>query len=225
MNGRASGAAFCGRFSLETILTGSQNPIVAVCEQTAVVDLRDWITSEHESVAGRFLDSIVASVPLERWREHADGGGSSIAFLTFHVAYHEDVAVNAVLGGGEPLLQTRRDHLGLGGLAPHVGLAESEPPELTAALDLEQLLAYSDAVHDTTATWLGDLEPSTLDASPEPAAALAHAGVDEGEVPWLYKMWTGRPASWFVQWEAIGHRVNHVGEMVSVRNRMGLSPF
>ena len=44
-------------------------------------------------------------------------------------------------------------------------------------------------------------------------------------MPWLYAMWSAKPASWFVQWEAIGHRVNHLGEMVSVRNRLGLSPF
>ena len=44
-------------------------------------------------------------------------------------------------------------------------------------------------------------------------------------MPWLYRMWEDKPVSWFVQWEAIGHRVNHVGEMVSVRNRLGLSPF
>ena len=33
-------------------------------------------------------------------------------------------------------------------------------------------------------------------------------------MPWLYRMWTDKPAAWFVQWEAIGHRVNHLGEMV-----------
>ena len=44
-------------------------------------------------------------------------------------------------------------------------------------------------------------------------------------MPWLYRMWAGKPTTWFVQWEAIGHRVNHLGEMVSVRNRLGLSPF
>ena len=27
------------------------------------------------------------------------------------------------------------------------------------------------------------------------------------------------------QWEAVGHELNHLGEMVAVRNRMGLSPF
>ncbi len=38
-------------------------------------------------------------------------------------------------------------------------------------------------------------------------------------------MWEGKPASFFVSWEDIGHGLNHLGEMVSVRNRLGLSPF
>jgi len=44
-------------------------------------------------------------------------------------------------------------------------------------------------------------------------------------VPWLHAMWTGKPVSWFVGWECSGHVLNHIGEMVSVRNRLGLSPF
>jgi hypothetical protein len=38
-------------------------------------------------------------------------------------------------------------------------------------------------------------------------------------------MWKDKPVGWFAQWEAIGHRLNHLGEMVSVRSRLGLSPF
>ena len=51
------------------------------------------------------------------------------------------------------------------------------------------------------------------------------AGVTREAVPWLHAMWQGKPGGWFVQWEAIGHVQGHVGEMVSVRNRLGLSPF
>ena len=61
---------------------------------------------------------------------------------------------------------------------------------------------------------------------PDAAKGLGEiAGVDEAAVPWLYKMWDGKPASFFVSWEDIGHGLNHLGEMVSVRNRLGLSPF
>ena len=47
----------------------------------------------------------------------------------------------------------------------------------------------------------------------------------EAAVPWLYAMWRDKPGAWFVQWEAIGHVQGHVGEMISVRSRLGLSPF
>jgi len=189
------------------------------------VDVRDWIATEHRSVCDRFQQSVVAHVPLERWVDPAGVGGSSIAFLSFHVAYHDDLAINGVLRGQEPLLADWRQRLGLGGLPPHVGLAEAEPAELTEALDLAQLLRYTDAVSQSTASWIDTLDVAALDVPPDAVARLAAAGVHEDAVPWLYSMWTGKPASWFVQWEAIGHKVNHVGEMVSVRNRLGLSPF
>jgi hypothetical protein len=42
---------------------------------------------------------------------------------------------------------------------------------------------------------------------------------------WLYRMWDGQPASYFLRWEVVGHLTNHVGEMIATRNRLGLSPF
>ena len=118
-----------------------------------------------------------------------------------------------------------RADLGLADVPPAVGLGEAEQPELTRALDLDRLVPYVTAVHDRTAGWLTSLDPSDLEARPDSAAGLSTVGISDQAVPWLYSMWDGQPASWFVQWEAIGHRVNHVGEMVSVRNRLGFSPF
>jgi hypothetical protein len=189
------------------------------------VELIEWIVAEHDSVLGRFENSVVSVVPLERWRDPAGPGGSSLAWLAFHTAYHEDVAVNAVLRSAPIRLADVRDDLGIVAIAPAVGLGEAEAHELSAALDLEALLAYVRAVHGGTAGWLAGVEPSALTAVPASADALASAGIDDTEVPWLYRMWDGKPASFFVQWEAIGHRINHVGEMVSLRNRLGLSPF
>jgi len=191
----------------------------------AIVDLRGWIVDEHAAVESRFEQSVVAAVPAERWRDPAGVGGSSIAFLAFHTAYHEDLAVNGVLRGVPPVLDAHRAALGLDGAPRSLGLAEAEPEDLTAVLDLAALRSYGRAVHDATAAHLATLDPATLGAPGHGPAGLAAAGVEDAEVPWLYRMWEGKPAAWFVQWEAIGHRVNHVGEMVSVRNRLGLSPF
>jgi hypothetical protein len=189
------------------------------------VELRDWIVDEHASAGSRFEQSVVAAVPLECWTDPAGEGGSSIAFLAFHAAYHADLAASAVLAGSDPVLAEHRAALRIDGLPGAIGLAEAEPPELTAALDLDALLDYVRAVHDMGARHLQQVDPTTLGRPADGPAALARAGVDEAAVPWLYRMWEGKPASWLVQWEMIGHRVNHLGEMVSVRNRLGLSPF
>jgi hypothetical protein len=189
------------------------------------MDLRTWIISEHDAVLARFEQSVASVVPLDRWRDPAGTGGSSIAWLAFHTAYHEDVAVNAVVGGSRPVLQEWRAGLGIDGVPNHAGLGEAEDPALTEQVDIDRLVSYLHAVHARTSDWLTTLEPDALDAVPSGGDGLDRAGIDEQSVPWLYRMWDGKPASWFVQWEAIGHRVNHVGEMVSVRNRLGLSPF
>jgi hypothetical protein len=190
------------------------------------MDLRRWIADEHGATLTRFEQSVVATGPLERWTDPAGSGGSSIAWLAFHTALHEDLAVNAVLRRDATVLSTHRADLGLAGVPAATGLGEAEQPELTAALHLERLAPYARAVHDRTASWLASLTADDLDGGDaDGPAGLARAGIDEADVPWLVRMWTGKPAAWFVQWEAIGHRVNHLGEMVSVRNRLGLSPF
>ena len=189
------------------------------------MELRDWIADEHAAALTRFEQSVVATVPLERWTDPAGDGGSSIAFLAFHTAYHEDLAVNAVLRRRTPVIREWRDALGITQLDPAVGLAEAEPGELTAALHLEPLGAYLRTVHESTVVHLATLDTTTLAETADGPAGLTAAGVAEDAVPWLHRMWTDKPAGWFLQWEAIGHRVNHLGEMVSVRNRLGLSPF
>ncbi|MET0460387.1 MAG: hypothetical protein ABW195_14140 [Ilumatobacteraceae bacterium] len=189
------------------------------------MDLRRWITAEHDAVLTRFEQSVASAVPLERWTDAVGVGGSSIAWLAFHTSYHADLAVNAVLRQDQPLLTAWRDRLGLGTVPAAVGLGEAEQPELTTALDLDHLVPYVRAVHGGAAQWLAAADVELLETPAAGPEGLARSGIDEADVPWLYTMWSAKPASWFVQWEAIGHRVNHLGEMVSVRNRLGLSPF
>jgi hypothetical protein len=189
------------------------------------VELRDWILTEHDGVRARFEQSVLGVVPLDLWRERP-GGGSSIAFLVLHTAYHQDVALSSVLGGQPPLREEWASRLGLAGVPADQGLAETEPFELTDLLSLEQLDGYAQAVTARSRELLAGLGVASLDTMPDSAKGLSEiAGVEESAVPWLYKMWDGKPASFFVSWEDIGHGLNHLGEMVSVRNRLGLSPF
>ena len=105
------------------------------------------------------------------------------------------------------------------------GLAEGEDADLVEVLDPEAVGAYALAVCDTTAAWLEADGLPVLDHRPDANSALAAVGAPEDRFDWLYSMWDGKPASWFLQWSAVGHGFNHLGELVSIRNRMGLSPF
>jgi hypothetical protein len=190
------------------------------------VDLRQWIVTEHGGVRTRFVQSVRDIVPIERWKERPGDGGSSIAYLVFHTASHQDVALCSVIDGHAPLRVEWAARLGLGGVPADHGLGETEVLDLTDALELEHLDAYAAAVAERSRAILEHLDVDSLDAVPDAAKGLGElAGVAESAAPWLFRMWDGKPASFFVSWEDIGHGLNHLGEMVSVRNRMGLSPF
>lgn len=190
------------------------------------MELRDWIVSDHASVHSRFEQAIVRLVPEERWTEQADGGGSSIAWLVLHLSFHQDLAIRTAVGNQPPLLAEHRARLGLAEAPAWAGLAEAEDRRVTNAVDIGALQSYALAVHAATQAWLAEVPLTSLDAVPESSWRLTHhADIPAEQLDWLHAMWDGKPVSWFVQWEAIGHGHGHVAEAISVRNRLGLSPF
>ncbi|MGH9132705.1 MAG: DinB family protein [Ilumatobacteraceae bacterium] len=189
------------------------------------MDLRSWVLADHASAMQRLERQVLERVPDDRWAERADDGGNSIGWAVLHAWYHQDVGL-AVARGTDPLMSDRRVSLGLAGLAPFVGMGEAEVDGTVAALDPTALVAYVHEVHARTAEWFADAELGVLDTVPDASARLADlAGIARDDAGWLHDMWTDKPVGWFVQWECIGHGHTHVGEMVSVRNRLGLSPF
>ena len=131
-----------------------------------------------------------------------------------------------VIRNHEPLFAAHCAALGLTHAGPGVGLAEREDRTTTALVSPEAVLHYATDVFDATAAWLSPLGSMALDIEPNTAYRLTHrAGLDADELPWLYSMWEGKALWWFVQWPVIGHGHAHVGEAISLRNRMGLSPF
>jgi hypothetical protein len=196
------------------------------------VDLRSWIAAEHAAVRDRLRQQVLGRVPVERWDERPGSGdgaaGPSIAWLLWHLTRHQDVAVHAVVRGGADVLHIGGwdARLGAAGFAPGTGLSESDDRAAAAALDVDALGGYVDAVWDATAAWLAEgFDPAVLDAVPDAAGALRRLGVSATDYDWLYRMWDGKPAAFHVQWETVGHGFNHLGEMVHLRNRMGLGGF
>jgi hypothetical protein len=190
------------------------------------MDVHTWVGNDLVSVQTKLHDSVLRVVPTRRWVEQVDHGGSSIAHLLLHIARHQDLAVTTVIRDHPPLFAAHAAALGLQDAGPTAGLAESEDVGLTAAVVLEPLLVYVDAVFAATRTWLDRVGTMALDTIPDTGRRLtALAALDVAEVGWLHRIWSDKPVWWLVQWPVIGHGHAHVGEAISVRNRMGLSPF
>jgi DinB family protein len=191
------------------------------------MDLRAFLVEQHTDVGSRITNQVLARVPVERRDERPCEGSSSIAWLLWHALRHQDVAINAVVRGEGEVL--RRDgwaeRIGAIDFAGGAGLAEADDRDAAARLVGPELEGYATAVWQATAAWLATVEPDELDRVPDAAAGLRRVGVDAEAYPWLYRMWQDKPVAFFVSWEAIGHGYNHLGEMVHLRNELGLGGF
>jgi hypothetical protein len=190
------------------------------------MDVHMWMSIDLESVHAKLNESVLSVVPARRWVEQVDDGGSSISHLLLHVARHQDLAVTTAIRNHPPLFDTHKVALGLGDAPPSAGLAEREERGLTSVIPTEPLVTYVAAVFAATKAWLAAIGSMALDTVPNTARRLAEkAALSPDDVGWLYRMWADKPVWWLVQWPVIGHGHAHVGEAISVRNRMGLSPF
>ena len=189
------------------------------------MELRTWIVGDLVSLRQRLAGGVLARIPADRRAERVDGGGIAPTYILWHLARHHDVAVNRVLRGVDEVVDGWTDRLGVADDLWR-GLAEGEDSELVTVLDPEAVEGYTLAVLDHTRSWLDGADLTALDRPPNDTdEALTALGAPEDRMDWLYDMWRGKPASFFLSWEAIGHGVNHLGELTSIRNRMGLSPF
>ena len=190
------------------------------------MDLTSFLADAHADLTMRLHGAVVRQVPEARWHEQVDGGGSSIAWLLFHIARHHDLALTTAILGQPPRFAAHAVSLGLGGADAASGLPEKEDLAVSNALDPVPLLGYVDAVFAASERWIRDGGAASLDEVPDVAVRLQReAGIDATRFDWLYGMWSGKSIGWFVQWPIIGHGHSHVGEAIAVRNRMGLSPF
>ncbi len=188
------------------------------------MDLRAWLIADMTSARQRLQGGVLDIITPERLGGVVDGGGIPPVYVLWHLARHHDVAVNAVLRGRDEVVAAWTERLGV---ATDLwrGLSEGADLDLVRELDPEAVGGYALALLASTISWLDEASLDNLDTVPHAAAALAALGTPEQDFGWLYSMWEGKPRYWFLSWEAHAHVATHTGELVSLRNRMGLNPF
>ena len=185
------------------------------------MDLTAWLVAEHDDTAGRFRDQVLAVVPPEA-RVTRLPNGNSMRWTMYHIARHASLALDVLSGSGgfpDPRLAAFPEAATAGG----AGLQEVEQP-WAVGLDPDAVAEHLTAVLADVRAHLTGVTPEVLEGHPDVRGALRAAGVGEREFGWLHGQWDG-PAAFLVRWPLLGHVTHHVGELITIRNLLGLSPF
>lgn len=185
------------------------------------MELSTWLVAELDDTVQRLTAQVIDIVPAEARRERLPGA-NSIGWATFHIARHASLALR-VSGADISRSDALLDALEPAVRAPSAGLHEVQQP-LLEFIETPQIDGYALAVLGEVRGYLAGIRPETAAAGVDVAAELERAGLDSGEFGWLYRLWA-QPDGFLVRWPMLGHVTNHVGEMIGVRNQMGLSPF
>ena len=169
--------------------------------------------------------NILSRVPREKLSVRPLPTSNSIAWMLWHIARCEDVAVNAIVRG-EPQLLLRSEwgpRLGVDESRVGTAFTDDEVGDLGSRLDLDALLQYWEAVSHETRSWLEGADLEQLDWTPDVRDRLGAApAVVPKEGEWLLERWSGQPARFFLRMTVIGHEYLHLGEMMAIRGQLGI---
>lgn len=143
-------------------------------------------------------------------------GLNSIAWILWHIARAEDVAINVIVASrpqvwdadswSERLRVARRD--------VGTGMTADEVAALSASIDIPALRAYRAGVGQRTREVAQSLPLSEWDRSLEAERyqAAANQGAFGPNAGGLAKFWEGKTAAFFLSWVAVGHNLSHLGQ-------------
>ncbi len=167
--------------------------------------------------------AIYADLPGEQVRCRPTPQHNSIAWLLWHMARCEDVAVNTLLRGRDEVLD-RDDWLPqLGLTSRHIGTGATfaEVDAISQTVDLAALRAYWVAVGQETQAWASTLDFDTLRkivTAEEVQRAIAKGDLGE-QAAWVGPFWVNSAWTYatFLFWLTIEHNWFHLGETWVIR--------
>ena len=181
------------------------------------MDAIGFFLTRYGDLHGGLVEGLLAKLPEAQLRARPHPGVNTIAWLVWHSARIEDLAVNRFLsdhrqvldeGWLERLAVPRRD--------VGTGMTDAEVDGLSAGIDLQALKGYWDAVGARTLEVVEALRASDLEALVPGErvrdAVRADSAVAPG-VEWLTEFWAGgRTRAWMLAQTALLHPYGHYYE-------------
>ena len=169
-------------------------------------------------------DTVWANLGDSQLRGRPTPAHNSIAWVLWHMARCEDVAVNTTIRGGDEVLDHDEWLPKLGISSRHIGTGatKTEVDAISQTVNLDALRAYRAAVGRATETWASTLDFATLDKLV--SADEAQRAIEKGNLGehgawvgpyWAKVVWTHGS---FLFWLAVEHNWYHIGEIWVIRS-------
>jgi hypothetical protein len=151
----------------------------------------------------------------------------SIAWLLWHTARSEDMAVNRLMANRPDVLHGEGwvPRLNLSRRDMSTGMTDEEVAELSVRVDIAALRGYSAVVGRRTQEVVRSLRAAELDDMPDPVhvhRVLEEEGVVGPNAAWLEALYVGKNKGWLLLQLALRHPTGHLGQATLVRKMLGL---
>lgn len=157
----------------------------------------------------------VRNLTDDQWRLRPHGL-NSLAWIIWHIARFEDVAVNVMVAGLAQVFEEDgwADRLGVPRVDAGTEMTPADVEDFSRTVEIPAIREYRTAVGTRTRRFAATLGPDDFDGLP-PAGRLERVRAEGVFIPtaeWVLKIWEGKSAGWFLAWLASGHSYMHLGQ-------------
>jgi len=180
------------------------------------MDAVDFFLTRYSEVHRGLVDGLFGSLSDAQLRARPHPGVNTVAWLLWHSARIEDVALNRFLTDRVQVLNEWIERLAVPRRDVGTGMTEAQVDDLSARIDLQALRGYLDAVTGRTLAVVETLRGSDLEA-PLPGDRVRSVVLAEDVVApgaeWLTDFWAGgRSRAWTLAQTALLHPYGHYYE-------------
>ena len=174
-----------------------------------------------------FEDVVFGGLTDEQLRQRPQPGINSLAWLLWHMARSEDMAVNILIAGQPQLIEAGgwMRKLGLSRVDIGTGMSDDEVSDFTATVEIDAIRAYRAAVGKRTREVVAALRPEQLE-EPIDGSYLERAYAEGAIAPngeWLRGFIKGRTTEFVLCHVGTRHNYIHIGEAMCVRSLLGVA--
>ena len=174
----------------------------------------------HERLQTTVEETLLHGLTDDQLRRRPRRDGNSIAWLLWHMARCEDIAVSRFVVGCPQLLAQGRWDLNLARGDIGTGMTDDEVDAFSARVNVAALRDYYTQVVRKTRDVVVCLRPEVLDEVIDPAylrQVLTEEDVLGERAGWVAMNFVGRTKGWFLAQLALRHNVAHLAEASVIR--------